>query len=410
MERILILGAGFAGLWAAVGAVRKIAEHQAQKEIGVMVVNRTPYHNIRVRNYEADLSDVRVPLEDVLAPIGAETIVGDVEDIDVAGRRVAVGAPGGRRVLAYDRLVLALGSETVRPPVPGLAEYGFDVDSYEAASRLDRHLKGLGARPPAPGQFTAIVVGAGLTGIEVATALPERLAAARGGSASTEPARIVVVDRQPFVGSDMGPSARPVIEGALTSLRIEPRVDAGILRIETGGVRLTSGEWIDARTVIWCAGMRASPLVAMLPVGRDRLGRAPVDESMRVEGVADLYAAGDVASARIDGVHPSVMSCQHGRPMGRYAGHNVAADLLGAPLLALKIDWYTTILDLGACGAVYTEGWDRRVVATGPLAKATKQTINCKRIYPPLSRRPEEILEAAAPVVHAPPAIAGAPR
>ena len=92
--------------------------------------------------------------------------------------------------------------------------------------------------------------------------------------------------------------------------------------------------------------------------------------------------------------------------MGRFAGHNVVCDLLGEPILALNIDWYTTILDLGPWGAVYTEGWDRRVVAQGAVAKRTKETINRQRIYPPTSRNRREILAAAAPVVQKPPSYA----
>jgi NADH:ubiquinone reductase (H+-translocating) len=99
------------------------------------------------------------------------------------------------------------------------------------------------------------------------------------------------------------------------------------------------------------------------------------------------------------------MSCQHGRPMGRFAGHNVVADLVGAPLLPLRIDWYVTVLDLGPAGALYTVGWDRRVVSTGIAAKETKQMINCRRIYPPRSRLRADILAAAAPVVQAPPEV-----
>jgi NADH dehydrogenase len=89
--------------------------------------------------------------------------------------------------------------------------------------------------------------------------------------------------------------------------------------------------------------------------------------------------------------------------MGRFAGHNVVCDLLGEPMLPLRIDWYVTVLDLGSWGAVYTEGWDRRVVLTGDAAKQVKQTINCQRIYPPRSRDRSAILDAAAPIVQAPP-------
>jgi NADH:ubiquinone reductase (H+-translocating) len=405
-KQILVLGAGFAGLWSAVGAVRKLHELGARDQVDVTVVNRTPYHNIRVRNYEAELSDVCIPLDDVLSPIGVDWIVGDVEEIDIGNQAVSVRTSGGKRALAYDRLVLALGSELIRPPIKGLVEHGFDVDTYDAAVRLDQHIQHLAQRPyPSPGQFTAIVIGAGLTGLEVATELPRRLAKVRESSASRMPVRVIVADRLPFVGSDMGEHARPVIEEALRSQGIEQRVNVTVEQIAIDGIRLTSGEWIDAATVVWCGGMRANPLLRTLPGSRDRLGRISVDEFMRVIGVRNVYAAGDVASAMVDSDHPSVMSCQHGRPMGRYAGHNVAADLIGAPLLPLKIDWYTTIVDLGPWGAVYTRGWDRQVVATGSTAKTTKETINRIRIYPPRSRRPEDILAAAVPAVQAPPQV-----
>ena len=99
------------------------------------------------------------------------------------------------------------------------------------------------------------------------------------------------------------------------------------------------------------------------------------------------------------------MSCQFARPMGRFAGHNVAADLMGQAMLPLEIDWYVTVLDLGAWGALYTVGWDREISATGSAAKTTKQTINHKRIYPPRSARREDLLAAAAPEIQAAPVL-----
>lgn len=151
--------------------------------------------------------------------------------------------------------------------------------------------------------------------------------------------------------------------------------------------------------MVWCAGMRASRLTEQLPVARDRLGRLQVDDYLRVIGVPAMFAAGDVAAARMDDEHLSVMSCQHGRPMGRYAGCNVINDLFDQPLLALRIPWYVTVLDLGSAGAVYTEGWERKVVSQGAPAKTTKQSINTRRIYPPLNGSRADLLAAAAPRV-----------
>jgi NADH dehydrogenase len=405
-KQILVLGGGFAGLWSAVGAARKLGElGLGPEEAEVTLVNRDGYHCIRVRNYEADLSAVRVPLDDVLGPIGALRMEGDVAGIDLSGQTVTVTIANGQRTLPYDRLVFALGSQLFRPNVPGLAEHGFDVDTYNGATRLNSHLQSLLSFPSTEGQLTVVVVGAGLTGIEAATEMPEKLRALLAKANTMRPFRVILVDHNPQVGSDMGESARPVIEEALAALGIETRLGIDIVAIGPSGVTLKSGEEIPSATVIWCAGMRANPLTQLFPVERDRFGRLPVDAFMRVKGVANVFAAGDVAWAMMDDSHASVMSCQHGRPMGRFAGHNVVCDLFGLPMLPLRIPWYVTVLDLGPWGAVYTEGWERTVVTKGEAAKRTKQLINCQRIYPPLTGNRQEILAAAAPAPQAPPGI-----
>ena len=217
----------------------------------------------------------------------------------------------------------------------------------------------------------------------------------------------VHLDHNPHVGSDMGSSARPVIEDALSAIGVETRLGVGVTAVDEGGATLSTGEVLSASTVVWCAGMRANPLTADLGVPRDRLGRVPVDDYLRVAGVEVVFAAGDVAAAKMDDTHLSVMSCQHGRPMGRFAGYNVISELLGEPMLTLRIPWYVTVLDLGPAGAVYTEGWDRQVVDSGASAKATKRTINGQRIYPPLDGNRDAILAAAAPTLQSRPNAAG---
>src|SRR5215510_5885653 len=330
---------------------------------------------------------------------------GDVVGIDLTAQTVTVATANGQRALSYDRLVFALGSQLLRPNVPGLAEHGFDVDTYNGAARLNTHLQSLLSLPTSAGQLTVVVVGAGLTGIEVAREMPGKLRALLARTNTMRPFRVTLADHNPQVGSDMGESARPVIEEALAALGIETRLGIDIVAIGPSGVTLKSGEEIPAATVVWCAGMRANPLTQLFPVERDRFGRLPVDAFMRVNGVANVFAAGDVAWAMMDDRHASVMSCQHGRPMGRFAGHNVVCDLFGLPMLPLRIPWYVTVLDLGPWGAVYTEGWDRHVVTKGEVAKRTKQLINWQRIYPPLTGNREEILAAAAPVAQQPPGI-----
>jgi NADH dehydrogenase len=396
-KRVLVLGSGFAGLWAALGAARRLDElGAAEGDVGITVISSQPFHDIRVRNYEADLSPCRIPLPELLDPAGISHVTGDVTKIDAAAATVSTsdGATHG-----YDRLVLAVGSKVAKPALPGLAEFAFDVDTYDGATRLQKHIRGLDVADPA--SATAVVVGAGLTGIETASELPAMLSDALGPGAAP---RVILVDHNPKVGSDMGDSARPVIEEALAGNKVDTLTGVGVAAVDGRSVTLSDGEVIPAATLVWCAGMRANRLTAQLDVPLDRLGRLPVDDYLRVEGVDSVFAAGDVAAARMDDEHMSVMSCQHGRPMGRYAGYNVVSDLLGAPMLSLRIPWYVTVLDLGPAGAVYTEGWDRKVVSRGEEAKATKQVINGERIYPPRNGDRAALLAAAAPNLQAPPA------
>ena len=202
MSDIVVLGSGFAGLWAALGAARRVDELGAT-DIAITVLSSQPYHDIRVRNYEADLTPCRIPLTEVLDPVGIEYLAADVTAIDPASHTVTSSAGPH----TYDRLVVALGSQVVKPDIPGLKEFGFDVDTYDGALRLQRHLAGLARCAATTSASTAVVVGAGLTGIETACELPSRLASLFPDTAP----RVVLVDRNPHVGSDMGASARPVI-------------------------------------------------------------------------------------------------------------------------------------------------------------------------------------------------------
>ena len=141
---VLVLGSGFAGLWAALAAVRRLDElGVAPRTVDVTIVSSTPYHDIRVRNYETDLSPSRIPLSDLLDPVGIEHITGEVTAIDAPARKVESTAGSHR----YDRLVVALGSQVAKPDIPGLREFSFDIDTHDAASKLHAHLCRLAEGP-----------------------------------------------------------------------------------------------------------------------------------------------------------------------------------------------------------------------------------------------------------------------
>ena len=405
VKEIVVIGGGFAGLWAAAAAARMAQE--LDKAVQITLVNRDDQHSIRVRNYEDDLAATLVPLHDVLDPIGVALQVGIVADIDPRARSVAIERDGRTILKHYDKLILASGSKLVRPQIAAVDVCSFDVDTYAEARRLQDHIAALPGRAPSPGQWTAVVVGSGATGVELACELPARLravAVAAGQPDAARQVRVILVDSGARIAGHLG-GAQPVIEQSCRQLGIELLPGTTVKSLDAHGLTLSDGRHLDTSTVVWCAGMRASELTACFGAERDAQGRLMVDAYMRVQGVDDVYAAGDVAHALIDGVHPSVMSCQHARPMGRYAGHNAVCELFGKDLLALNIDWYTNIIDLGPAGAVYAQGWNREVVAVGEQAKQTKQVINRERIYPPRNGVRADILAAASPDLQRPPVL-----
>jgi NADH:ubiquinone reductase (H+-translocating) len=349
-DRVLILGGGYAGAYAALAAAR--AREDASVEI--RLVSAEPDLVNRPRLYEPEPGEhLRHPLSPMLERIDAAFQLGRVTAIDVGARRVSL-ADG--TALGWDRLVIALGSQTQRPALPGI-ERAFDVDSYEGSMKLAAHLRTL----PRGARIT--VIGSGFTGLELATELADRFT-------------VTLLERADVIAPSLGEGPRETITRALAECGVEVKLGVTLDRIETDG------------TTVWCGGMVAHPLTRTLPGARDVLGRLVTEPSLQVRGVPGVYAAGDVALAMADDTHPALMSCQHAIKLGQFAGHNAMSDLLGRPILPYTQPVYRMCLDLGGAGAVFTNGWERSVVKTGAEAKALKREIN--RVWaalPPVTDR-----------------------
>lgn len=389
MTRLVIAGGGFAGFWAAAAAAR-LRRDAGLASLEIVLISREDQLVIRPRLYEADLSDLAVPLIPRMEAIGVRFEQGEIDSVDAGRKEIRLKE---KAAVTYDRLVLATGSQLDRPSgAPGA--HGFDIDTLASASALDRHLHELAARSEREGRWTVVIAGGGFTGIELATALPERLRAIAGASA---PIRIIVVERADRIGQSLGDGPSPAIQEALTAAGIEARTGETIAEADPAGVTLSGGERIACQTLVWTTGMRANPLAARISPQTDALGRIAVTPELRVTGIDHVFAAGDVAQAAADGGHVILQSCQHAQMTGRFAGYNAAADLAGLPLQAYRQPLYTTCLDLGESGAVLTKGWDRTLEAAGEHAKAVKRRINTQLIYPPAER--DAILAAASPAV-----------
>ncbi|MFM0340751.1 NAD(P)/FAD-dependent oxidoreductase [Paraburkholderia fungorum] len=390
-QKILIVGAGFAGVWGALGAARVLdAACVSTSDVEITLISPKPELQIRPRLYESEPQRMAAPLLPLLEAVGVNYLEGMVEEISVHEKTVSVVAANGqKRTLSYDRLLLTSGSKLSRPPVPGLAEYAFSVDRIEDAVVLERHLEELARQPDSRARNTVVVVGCGFTGIEVATELPTRMRQTFGPDAAI---RVVVVGSQAEIGPDLGPNPRPFVSEAFNSLGVEAVLGSGVVSVDADGVRTASGSHIEARTVIWAGGMRASSLAAQVSSRLDPLGRVEVALDLRVAEAPDVFVAGDVAQALCDdNGRYALMSCQHAIVMGQFGGHNVAADLIGVPTLEYRQPFYATCVDLGEWGAIYSEGWDRQIKLTNAEGKARKQIINTQWIYPPAPNRTEAL-------------------
>ncbi|MBD9443036.1 MULTISPECIES: NAD(P)/FAD-dependent oxidoreductase [Pseudomonas] len=395
-QHILVIGAGFGGMWTAVSATRLFNIHD-RNDVEVTVLAPQAELRVRPRFYEPNAHQLAAPIGDLLDAVGVKFVKGTADSIDVAQKRVGyIDASGAKQVCSYDKLVLATGSRLAIPPTSGVVEHAFDVDQIEQAVRLENHLKSLASLPESKSRNTVVVAGGGFTGIETATEMTARLRTILGEQADID---VIIVDRGDRIGGSMGEEIAKSIEEASIETGVKWHLKASVESVDANGVNLSDGQRIEAQTVVWTTGVRASSLTEQIPAERDHLGRLHVDSHLKVIGQDDIFATGDVAYAASDDIgNHALMTCQHAIMLGRYAGNNVAAQILGVDALPYSQPKYVTCLDLGAWGAVYTEGWDRQVKLVRQEGKNLKTQINTVWIYPPAANR-EAAWAAADPLI-----------
>lgn len=361
-QRVVIIGGGFAGVWAALGAAATRQLFDMEREIDITLISPGEDLVIRPRLYESDLRGVRVPLHGVLPQLRINHVDGMVDKILPAERQLKVIGVGAEHRISYDQLIICSGSRR-RVPLEAADHYG--VDTLSEASALHAFMRRSRSVRP-----RVVVIGSNFTGIEVATELASR-------------AEVHLVEQADRIAPEFGPAARDVIEQALQSLHINLHRNTRVELGEEGQALLGDGRQLDADAIIWATGLHAGNVASELGILHDELGRLPVNEMLATE-IEGIWAAGDCARARVDEQHTAPMSCQHAMPMGARAGSNAVRALLDQILEPYQQPLYLTCLDLGSAGALLTTGFERNdVVATGQGAKDFKRYINRHVIYPP---------------------------
>lgn len=332
--KIVIVGGGFGGLQAA-KAFR-------DAPVQVTVVDRRNHHLFQPLLYQvatAVLSpaDIAQPIRSVLRDqANVEVVLGEVEAIDTASREVVLA--DGR--IPYDYLILAAGANHAyfghdewEPLAPGLKtlEEALDIRrrillSFEEAER----------EPDAERRkalMTFVIVGAGPTGVEMAGAIAEIARQTLNRDfrrIDTRDARIILVEAGPRLLATFPERLSRAALAELQRLGVEVRFNQPVTQLAPGRV-MVGDETIAAETIVWAAGVRASPLGKSLGVEIDRAGRVLVNRDLTIPGHADIFVIGDMASLKDEKGRPLPGVAQVAMQQGKWAAANIRRAIAGEP-------------------------------------------------------------------------------
>ncbi len=389
-KTIVVVGAGFARYWAALAA--RYAAETWGEQLSIRVINPTDYLTMRPRLYEADPATMTTPLLPLFDIVDVEWVKGWVNHIDPINNRLTLA--DGTEVV-YNSLVLTAGSQFSSPLIEGVKDHAHHIEDLTGAVALDQRLNQLAVEQT---PVSAVILGAGFTGIELACEFRSRLTGL-GGEVWATNADITLVDTADIVGKTLGKGLDDKLTTALEQWNVRVRLNTSIKKIASDHVLLEDDSRIAANIVVACVGSKANSLTENLKTDMqlelDDSGRLIVDEYLAIS--ESIFSAGDCAHALVDGEHPALMSCQHAVPMGKFAGYNAIAALFNKPPVRYTHQSYITCLDLGPNDALVTRGFERVVEATGKAAKQQKEYINNVLIYPQLDSR-ENMLATAEPV------------
>lgn len=331
--RVVIVGAGFAGYHAA-----KTLSRLARGRAEIVVLNSTDYFLYlpllpEVAAGVVEPRRISVPLTGTLD--GVRVLIGEADHVDLQNRWVGFTQPeGDRNRIAYDRLVLAVGSVNKLLPIPGVTEYAHGFRGLPEALYLHDHVIRqieLAEQTDDPAEqqarATFVVVGAGYTGTEVAAhgqLFTDELVSQRP-RLKIRP-KWMLLDVAPRVLPELDQRMSETADRVLRRRGVDVRMGTSVAVATADGVTLTDGDYVPTCTLVWCVGVRPDPFVAELGLRTER-GRLVVDEYLSVPGFPEVYACGDAAAVP-DLARPGqicTMTAQHAQRQGKLAAHNIAA-------------------------------------------------------------------------------------
>ncbi|WP_422723966.1 NAD(P)/FAD-dependent oxidoreductase [Hyalangium rubrum] len=309
--------------------------------VRVTLVDRHNHHLFQPLLYQVATatlspSDIASPLRGILGRHGISVLLAEATSVDMQGKRLLL-ADGE---VKYDYLILATGATHSYFGNDAWARYTMGLKTIEDAVEIRRRVLlafELAEREPDPARrrelLTFVIVGAGATGVEMAGALAEisHHALVRDfQNIDPSQARILLLEGAPHVVPTYSEDLSLKAQRSLEKLGVEVRTSTRVTKIDEAGVYI-GDERIPARTVIWAAGVAASPIARSLGVELDRAGRVPVTPELTLPGRNDIFVIGDLALFKQDG-HPIPGVAPAAMQGGKHAASNILRQLEGKPM------------------------------------------------------------------------------
>jgi NADH dehydrogenase FAD-containing subunit len=304
-ERIVVIGAGYAGLAAAARAGRK-------RRVTLIAPEERFANRVRLHELSAGRAGHQPTIAHVLRGRNVTHIRARVTELDLAGRKVFTdGGPGGEgEAIGYDTLVYALGSRTAwrraggeaANEVPGAREHAYAMERAEELSERLRR----------PDDGTVAVVGGGATGIELAAEIAE-----------AHPNRRVTILSAGQVGGWFSAKGRAIVRENLERLGVVVRENSEVTAVDETGLSTVSGR-VEADIAVWAASIEVGPLAKESGLAVDERGEALVDEYLRSVSHPEVYVVGDAAALNLPDIGRVRKGCVSAEPMGRYVGNTLA--------------------------------------------------------------------------------------
>lgn len=354
-EKIVILGAGYGGLTAAIELQRKLKNNEAE----ITLINNRPNHCIATWLHKAAAGTVEpsfchVDVHRLLDSQKVKFVQARVESVLYKQNKILLN---NNTSLTYDYLIVSLGSEPETFGIRGLKEYSWVINHVDSAKKLNEHIETMFMKyrrfPDKPDYLHFVVGGAGFTGIQFIGELTDTIPAyCKRYRIEPKKVKITCVEAGPSILRGLDSSLISYAQAALEKKQVKFRIGTAIKECGPGYVLLSSGEKLKAGTIVWTGGVRGNKIIEKSGFNTKR-GCTPVDETLRVVGQDHIFVIGDASHfMNKDTNRPYPPTAQIAIQQGRLSASNVIASIRNQPLKTFQPVIRGTLVSLGREDAV----------------------------------------------------------